>query len=98
VCRRPWNVICFTWATLLAAAVTSFFWSRYPYTRGSYTSPKVGQYTTMLDEAGKPALNGRLQFAGEHTCGGNFVGYMDGAVLSGNRTAARLAEIMALHK
>jgi hypothetical protein len=55
-------------ATLLAAAVTSFFWSRYPYTRGSYTSPKVGQYTTMLDEAGKPALNGRLQFAGEHTC------------------------------
>ena len=49
------------------AAVTSMFWSNYRYTLGSYTGAKVGQYTTMLDEAGKPALDGRLQFAGEHT-------------------------------
>ena len=45
------------------------FWSNYRYTLGSYCAAKVGQYTTMLDEAGKPALNGRLQFAGEHTSG-----------------------------
>ena len=41
-------------------AVTSMFWSNYRYTLGSYSAAKVGQYTTMLDEAGKPALGGRL--------------------------------------
>ena len=79
-------------------AVISFFWSRYPYTLGSYSAAKVGQYTTMLNEAGKPALDGRLQFAGEHTSGANFFGYMNGGVHSGNRAAAALVEIMALHK
>ena len=75
------------------AAVTSMFWSRYPYTLGSYTAAKVGQYTTMLNEAGKPALDGRLQFAGEHTSGANFFGYMNGGVHSGNRAAAALLEM-----
>jgi monoamine oxidase len=77
------------------AAVTSFFWSRYPYTLGSYASTKVGQYTTMLDVAGEPALDGRLQFAGEHTSK-NFTGYMNGGVQSGNRAAQALVNIMAL--
>jgi monoamine oxidase len=76
-------------------AVTSFFWSRYPYTLGSYASTKVGQYTTMLDVAGEPALDGRLQFAGEHTSK-NFTGYMNGGVQSGNRAAQALVNIMAL--
>jgi monoamine oxidase len=76
-------------------AVTSMFWSRYPYTLGSYAAAKVGQYTTMLDEAGRPALDGRLQFAGEHTSGANFFGYMNGGVVSGNRAAEALAKLMA---
>ena len=41
-------------------AVTSWFWTAYPYTLGSYSSAKVGQYTTMLEVASEPALHGRL--------------------------------------
>ena len=79
------------------SAVTSWFWSDYPYTLGSYASAKVGQYTTMLDVAAEPALDGRLQFAGEHT-GSEFIGFMNGGVQSGNRAAAALIKVMALHK
>ena len=77
------------------AAVTSMFWSKYRYTLGSYSCAKVGQYTTMFDEAWKPALNGRLQFAGEHTSGAKYQGYMNGGVRSGNRAAKKLIEVMA---
>ncbi len=75
----------------------SWFWSVYPFTLGSYASAKVGQYTTMLEVAPEPALDGRLQFAGEHTCS-DFLGYMNGGVVSGNRASAALIEIMALQK
>ena len=78
------------------AAVTSMFWSHYPYTLGSYSAAKVGQYTTMFDEACKPALGGRLQFAGEHTSGAEYQGYMNGGVRSGNRAACELVKLMAL--
>jgi monoamine oxidase len=76
-------------------AVVSWFWASYPYTLGSYASCKVGQYTTMLDVAAEPALGGRLQFAGEHTSG-DFLGFMNGGVQSGNRAAAALAKLLAL--
>ena len=78
-------------------AVTAWFWATYPYTLGSYASCKVGQYTTMLEEAAEPALGGRLQFAGEHTSG-DFLGYMNGGAQSGNRASAALIELMALEK
>ncbi len=78
-------------------AVTSWFWAVYPYTLGSYASAKVGQYTTLLEVAAEPALNGCLQFAGEHTSS-EFLGFMNGGVQSGNRAAADLIKIMALHK
>ena len=77
-------------------AVTSMFWSNYRYTFGSYSAAKVGQYTTMFDEAWRPALGGRLQFAGEHTSGADYFGYMNGGVRSGNRAAQALVNIMAL--
>jgi monoamine oxidase len=79
-------------------AVTSMFWSNYRYTHGSYCAAKVGQYTTMLDEAWRPALNGRLQFAGEHTAGAKNCGYMNAGVRSGNRAAHELIKLMALHE
>jgi monoamine oxidase len=82
--------------SLDTAAVTSMFWSNYRYTLGSYSAAKVGQYTTMFDEAGKPALGGRLQFAGEHTSGAEYQGYMNGGVRSGNRAARELVKLMAL--
>jgi hypothetical protein len=66
------------------------------HTLGSYSCAKVGQYTTMFDEASKPALGGRLQFAGEHTSGAKYQGYMNGGVRSGNRAADALVKLMAL--
>ncbi len=79
------------------SAVLVWFWITYPYTLGSYASAKPGQYTTMLELAGEPALHGRLQFAGEHTSS-DFLGYMNGGVQSGNRAAAALIKTLALHK
>jgi len=64
-------------------------WPEYKFTRGSYTCPLVGQYTTLLKVAGEPELDGRLIFAGEHTSG-DFSGFMNGAVQSGNRAAKEI--------
>ncbi len=72
-CRRRWPKVS------IPNAVISWFWSVYPFTLGSYASAKVGQYTTMLDVAAEPALDGRLQFAGEHTSS-DFLGFMNGGV------------------
>jgi monoamine oxidase len=79
------------------AAVASFFWASYPFTLGSFASPGVGQYTTMLEVAAEPALGGRVQFAGEHTSV-DFLGYMNGGVQSGNRASEALIETLALEK
>jgi monoamine oxidase len=76
------------------SATASFFWVRYPYTLGSYASAKPGQYTTLLDVAAEPALDGRVQFAGEHTSV-DFLGYMNGGVESGNRASSDLLEVLA---
>ncbi len=78
-------------------AVASWFWAVYPFTLGSYAGAKVGQYTTLLEVAAEPALDGCLQFAGEHTSS-EFLGFMNGGVQSGNRAAKALTKIMALHK
>jgi monoamine oxidase len=75
--------------SLDAANVASFFWAKHPYTRGSYISPRVGQYTTLLEVAATPELGGRLHFAGEHTSA-DFAGFMCGGVQSGERVAATL--------
>lgn len=66
-------------------------WPEYKFTRGSYTCPLVGQYTTLLKVTGEPELDGRLIFAGEHTSG-DFSGFMNGAVQSGNRAAREIIE------
>jgi monoamine oxidase len=82
--------------SLDTAAVMPWFWKTYRFTLGSYSAAKVGQYTTMFDEASKPALGGRLQFAGEHTSGAKYQGFMNGGVRSGNRAACELVKLMAL--
>ncbi len=76
-------------AALDLGAKASFFWNRYPHMMGSYASPRPGQYTTMLEAAPTPELDGRLHFAGEHTSA-DFLGYMNGAVESGERAAAEI--------
>ncbi|PYJ11864.1 MAG: hypothetical protein DMF06_01445 [Verrucomicrobia bacterium] len=66
-------------------------WPEYKFARGSYTCPLVGQCTTLLEVAGETELDGRLVFAGEHTAG-EFSGFMNGAVQSGNRAAQEILE------
>lgn len=66
---------------------TAFFnWRRHPFSRGSYSCPMPGQYTTLMGAAGEPELGGRLVFAGEH-CSVDWMGFMNGAVESGNLAA-----------
>jgi monoamine oxidase len=64
-------------------------WPSVPWTRASYSFAAPGEVTTMgpiLDEG----IEGRLHFAGEHTCY-KFAGYMEGALTSGLKIARRLA-------
>jgi monoamine oxidase len=63
------------------------FWSAYPWTKGSYSYWKVGQYTKFAGverEREGRALN--CHFAGEHTSI-DFQGYLNGAVETGQRAA-----------
>jgi monoamine oxidase len=70
----------------------AMFWARHPFTLGSYAGARVGQYTTIFENAATPALGGRIQFAGEHTSV-DFLGYMNGAVETGERAAKALLDI-----
>ena len=79
--------------SLDTANIASFFWGKYPFNKGSFSAPKVGQYTTLLEVAGTPELGGRLQFAGEHTSA-DFPGYMCGGVESGERAARAILALV----
>lgn len=71
-------------------------WPNEPWTKASYSFPAPGQITSqgqMLHDG----LQGRLHFAGEHTCY-RFVGYMEGALYSGSQLAKRLAKRDAVIK
>lgn len=61
-------------------------WPKLPLAKGSYSCPFVGQYTWIYEESPKPALDGRLIFAGEHTSTVS-PGFMNGGVESGERAA-----------
>ena len=60
------------------------YWPGNPFTRGSYSYWKVGQYTKFSGVEGEQQDN--CHFAGEHTSIDS-QGYLNGAVESGNRTA-----------
>jgi monoamine oxidase len=64
-------------------------WKQHPFTLGSYGAPLVGQYTTLFENTATPSSDGRIHFAGEHTSV-DFLGFMNGAVESGERAAAAL--------
>ncbi|RKP53710.1 flavin monoamine oxidase family protein [Pararobbsia silviterrae] len=59
-------------------------WRANPFSRGSYSNFKPGQWTTLAGWEGAPV--GNLLFAGEH-CSLEFQGFMNGAVESGRRAA-----------
>jgi monoamine oxidase len=67
--------------------VTRMHWPTYPFTKGSYSCYKVGQYTAVRGAERKPI--GNLHFAGEH-CSLNFQGYMNGAAETGRMAAEEI--------
>jgi monoamine oxidase len=62
-------------------------WPDYPWTKGSYSYWKVGQYTAFAGVEGE--REGNCHFAGEHTSV-DFQGYLNGAVESGERAAGEI--------
>ncbi len=68
------------------------FWTAYPWTKGSYSFWKVGQYTGFSGV--EKERRGKVHFCGEHTSQ-DFQGYLNGAVETGERVAG---EILADYK
>ncbi len=68
---------------------SSWAWVDDPWVKGSYSAYGPGQLTTFWSALRRPY--GRLLFAGEHT--DHYVGYMEGAVRSGQRVAARVSNL-----
>jgi len=63
------------------------YWTGYPWTKGSYSYWKVGQYTRFSGAEKEQSRN--CHFAGEHTSQ-DFQGYLQGAVESGQRAASEI--------
>jgi len=63
------------------------FWAGDPWTKGSYSYWKVGQYTKFAGAEGQQ--EGACHFAGEHTSIDS-QGYLNGAVESGERAASEI--------
>jgi monoamine oxidase len=67
------------------------FWTAYPWTKGSYSYWKVGQYTKFAGVERLP--EGACHFAGEHTSI-DFQGYLNGAVETGERAANEITSAL----
>jgi monoamine oxidase len=63
------------------------FWAGYPWTKGSYSYWKVGQYTKFA--GAERQSEGNCHFAGEHTSI-DFQGYLNGGVESGERACGEI--------
>jgi len=63
------------------------FWPAYPWTKGSYSFWKVGQYTAFSGV--EKERRGKVHFAGEHTSQ-DFQGYLNGGVETGERAATEI--------
>lgn len=65
-------------------------WVSDPWAKGTYSFPAPGQVLSVGPQL-EQGHQGRLHFAGEHACYA-FTGWMEGALMSGVRTANRLAK------
>jgi monoamine oxidase len=65
------------------------FWTGYPWTKGSYSYWKVGQYTKFSGM--EKMRQGNCHFAGEH-CSQDSQGYLNGAVETGERAAGEILD------
>jgi monoamine oxidase len=64
------------------------YWTGYPWTKGSYSYWKVGQYQAFAGVE-REIEGGSCHFAGEHTSI-DFQGYLNGAVETGERAAGEI--------
>jgi monoamine oxidase len=69
------------------ASVAVDYWAGYPWTKGSYSYWKVGQYTKFSGM--EKERQGNCHFAGEHTSQ-DFQGYLNGGVETGERAAGEI--------
>jgi monoamine oxidase len=67
--------------------VTRDYWAGNPWTKGSYSYWKAGQYTKF--SGAESERSGNCHFAGEHTSQ-DFQGYLQGGVETGERAAAEI--------
>jgi monoamine oxidase len=67
------------------------FWTAYPWTKGSYSYWKVGQYTKFGGIEG--VQEGVVHFCGEHTSV-DFQGYLNGGVETGQRAAGEVIDAL----
>ncbi|MFC3551318.1 flavin monoamine oxidase family protein [Lysobacter cavernae] len=68
-------------------------WSLNPLSKGSYSCPRPGYFTTVAHNEAKPVDN--VLFAGEHTSSFyEWQGFMEGAALSGLRAANEACNLM----
>ncbi|MEO3788268.1 NAD(P)/FAD-dependent oxidoreductase [Actinocorallia sp. B10E7] len=65
-------------------------WHLNPWSKGSYTCPQPGQYTSLFGVEAR--TEGVLHFAGEHTSV-EYFGFLNGAVESGERAAKEIAGV-----
>lgn len=70
-----------------------FHWPSFEFTKGSYASYRVGQWTTIGGAEGERV--GNLHFAGEHTSV-DFQGFMEGGCESGERVAAEILDDLGI--
>jgi monoamine oxidase len=73
--------------------VARMHWPTHPFTLGSYSAYKVGQFTTIAGAEIEPVRN--LHFCGEHTSL-DAQGYMEGAALTGAMAADEVATALGL--
>ena len=66
-------------------------WTGYPWTKGSYSYWKVGQYTKF--SGAEKEASGACHFCGEHTSQ-DFQGYLNGAVETGERAAGEVLDAL----
>jgi monoamine oxidase len=67
---------------------TTDYWTGYPWTKGSYSYWKVGQYQAFAGVE-REIEGGSCHFCGEHTSI-DFQGYLNGAVETGERVAGEI--------
>jgi monoamine oxidase len=67
------------------------YWPGHPWTRGSYSYYKPGQYTRFGGAESEP--EGAVHFAGEHTTQ-DYQGYLNGAVFTGQRAASEVIDAL----